>query len=259
MDRTFSALIGAQCTGPTTVYVCLSLTLCLSLCLIELHKARRLLLLLLIIILLLLLLSFTSIASALVEKLPPSLNLFDTRSRNFQNFYRNCNVQQEGFVLTSINEDFIFKELCKLNSSKSTGSDNIPARFVKDAASVSTKPITHIVNFSVQSGIVPRSLKNARVVPLFKKNKRSDVSSYNVLSVVSKILENCTCSTGGLFGEKKKNSNNNNNLLYKLQSGFRSRFSTETCLTYLTDFIRYQTSEGLYTGAILLDLQKAFD
>ena len=50
-------------------------------------------------------------------------------------------------------------------------------------------------------------------------------------------------------------------ITYELQSGFRSRFSTETCLTYmyLTNFIRYQTSKGLYTGMILLDLQKAFD
>ena len=125
---------------------------------------------------------FTSIA-----KLPPSLNLFDTRSGNFQNFSRNRNAQQDGFVLTSINEDFIFKALCKLNSSKGIGSNNIPARFVKDAASVLTKPTTHIVNLS---GIVPRSLKNARVVPLFKKNKRPDVSNYrpvSVLSVVSKF------------------------------------------------------------------------
>ena len=51
----------------------------------------------------------------------------------------------------------------------------------------------------------------------------------------------------------------NNNLLYELQLDFRSRFSTETCLTYLTDFIRYRTSKGLYTGTILLDLQQAFD
>ena len=75
------------------------------------------------------------------------------------------------------------KDLCKLNSSKSTGSDNIPVRFVKDAASVLTKPITHIVGLSIQTGIVPRSLKNASVVPLFKKNKRSDVSNYRPVSV----------------------------------------------------------------------------
>ena len=48
----------------------------------------------------------------------------------------------------------------------------------------------------------------------------------------------------------------NNNLLYEFQSGFRSKFSTDTCLSYLTDFIKHETSKGLYTG---MDLQKAFD
>ena len=150
----------------------------------------------------------TSIATSMVEKLPPSLNLFDTRCGNFQNFYRNRNVLQYGFVLTSINEDFIFKELCQLNSSKSTGSDNILARFVKDAASILTKPITQIVNLSIQTGIVPRSLKNARGVPLFKKNNRSDVSNYrpvSVLSVVSKILEKAVyVQQEGYLAKKKK-------------------------------------------------------
>ena len=72
-------------------------------------------------------------------------------------------------MLTPVNDNFIYKELCKLNPSKSTGTDNIPARFVKDAASVLTKPICHIVNLSFDQSIVPNELKNARVVPLFKK------------------------------------------------------------------------------------------
>ena len=59
--------------------------------------------------------------------------------------------------------------------------------------SVLIKPVTHIVkNLSIQSRIVPCELKNARVVPLSKKNQRSDVSNYQpvrVLSVLSKILE----------------------------------------------------------------------
>ena len=155
----------------------------------------------------------------MVEKLTHSLNLFDTRSGNFQNCNRNRNVQQDGFVLTSINEDFIFKELCKLNSSKGTCSDNIPARFIKDAASVLTKPITHIVNLSIQTGIVPHPLKNARVVPLFKQNKRSNVSNYrpaSVLSVVSKILKKAVYVQ--LEGYLVKN-----NLIYELLLGFRSR------------------------------------
>ena len=191
----------------------------------------------------------------MVSKLPASWNLFDTESCKFRDFYQNRNVLQDGFVLTSVGEDFIYKELCKLNSSEGTGSDNIPARFVKDAASVLIKPVNDIVNLSIQTGIVPCELKNARVVPLFKKNKRSDVSNYrpvSILSVVSKILEKAVYVQleGYLV---------NNNLLYEFQSGFRSKFSTDTCLSYLTDFIKHETSKGLYTGMIMLDLQKAFD
>ena len=51
--------------------------------------------------------------------------------------------------------DFIYKELFKLNPSKSTGTDNIPTRFVKDAASVLTKPIVHIINLSIEQNVVP--------------------------------------------------------------------------------------------------------
>ena len=50
-----------------------------------------------------------------------------------------------------------------------------------------------------------------------------------------------------------------NNMLYELQSGFRGKHSTDTCLIHLFDFIRNNNSKGLYTGMVLLDLQKAFD
>ena len=49
------------------------------------------------------------------------------------------------------------------------------------------------------------------------------------------------------------------NMLYENQSGFRKGFSTNTCLTQLTDYIKIKSSEGLYTGIALLDVQKAFD
>ena len=95
-------------------------------------------------------------------------------------------------MLILVSEDFILKELCKLNPSKSTGLDKIPARFVNDAASVLSKPITHIINLSIEQNVVPNDLKSARVIPLFKKNNRYEVGNYrpvSVLSVVSKILE----------------------------------------------------------------------
>ena len=49
------------------------------------------------------------------------------------------------------------------------------------------------------------------------------------------------------------------NILYEFQSGFRGTYSTDTCLLYLQYHIRNQISNGLYTGMVLLDIQKAFD
>ena len=48
-------------------------------------------------------------------------------------------------------------------------------------------------------------------------------------------------------------------MLYHLQSGFRQKYSTDTCLIYLLDYLRTNNAKGLYTGMIMLDLQKAFD
>ena len=47
--------------------------------------------------------------------------------------------------------------------------------------------------------------------------------------------------------------------IFYFQSGFRGKHSTDTCLTYLHDKIHKGFDEGLLTGMIAIDLQKAFD
>ena len=44
----------------------------------------------------------------------------------------------------------------------------------------------------------------------------------------------------------------------KSQSGFRSKFSTDTCIIGLTDYIKGKIAKGRVVGMVLLDLQKAF-
>ena len=108
---------------------------------------------------------------------------------------------------------------------------------------------------SINSGIVPDEMKFARVRPFFKKNSQLDVSNYrpvSILSIVSKILERSISIQ--LIDFIKEN-----NLLYEYQSGFRGSYSTDTCLIHLLDYIKGNTAKGLYTGMIMLDLQKAFD
>ena len=50
-----------------------------------------------------------------------------------------------------------------------------------------------------------------------------------------------------------------NKVLHDYQSGFRKKHSTETCLSFLNDKILKGFDDGLVTGMILIDFQKAFD
>ena len=138
---------------------------------------------------------------------------------------------------------------------KSTGLDGIPAKFLKDGAEILKLPITWIINLSISENTVPDGIKVARVKPLFKKNSNLEVGNYrpvSILSIVSKILERAVYI-------QLENYLTKNNILYEYQSGFRKSFSTDTCLIHLLDHIKINNSQGLYTGMILLDLQKAFD
>ena len=197
---------------------------------------------------------FTSIASTLVQKLPLSSNMYSPNSQKIKDFYSLRNKHSAKLHLDEVSEEFIEKELLQLNL-KGTGLDGISPKFLKDGASILKVPITHIVNLSITSGIVPNDLKFARVMPLFKKNNSTEVSNYrpvSILNAVSKILEKAVYIQLEQFLV-------DNNLLYEHQSGFRSSFSTDSCLIHLFDHIKTQSSRGLYTGMVMLDLQKAFD
>ena len=48
-------------------------------------------------------------------------------------------------------------------------------------------------------------------------------------------------------------------ILYNYQSGFQGNHSTNICLSFSTDKVFKGFGDGLLTGIILIDLQKAFD
>ena len=72
----------------------------------------------------------------------------------------------------TVSEDFVRSQLRNLKPGKTVGLDNIPARLLIDAADIVAKPLTQIINLSLQSGTVPKDWRAAQVVHLFKQLKR---------------------------------------------------------------------------------------
>ena len=73
-----------------------------------------------------------------------------------------------------------------------------------------------------------------------------------MLPLISKVIKK-------VIHDQTSSLLNSRNLLYKYQSGFHKYHSTDHCLSFLNDKIFKGFDQGLITGIILIDLQKAFD
>ena len=117
--------------------------------------------------------------------------------------------------------------------------------------------ITKLVNQSLSSGIVPRDLKLAQVVPRLKK-KNLDVevmANYRPVSnipFIGKILEKVVVSQ--LNDHLKRN-----NLHDPYQSAYRQKHSVETAILKVKTDIERVIDEGDASILVMLDLSAAFD
>ena len=113
----------------------------------------------------------------------------------------------------------------------------------------------HLCNLSFITGIVPKELKLAKVVPVFKSGANNEFTNYRPISVLctlSKIYER-------LVYNRLINFLLKNDALYKYQFGFRDKHSTELALILLMDKITAAFDNNEFTVAVFLDLSKAFD
>ena len=170
-------------------------------------------------------------------------------------YYKPLNIEGKDFTLKPTTYEIVLKLLEKLNPNMSVGIDNLGGRFLRDGAEILAKSITELFNLSIEKSIFPDECKIAKLKPLYKKGSKLEPKNYrpiSLLPIVSKIFEKLVhCQT--------QNYLDKHTVLYKYQSGFRTKHSTDTCLSLLNNNILNGVDKGLLTGMILIDLQKAFD
>ena len=82
--------------------------------------------------------------------------------------------------------------LTNIPENKATGLDDIPAKMIKMAMSYIVSPLTHLINFSLTSGVIPKEWKTAVVIPIFKSEDVFELSNYrpiSILLILSKAIE----------------------------------------------------------------------
>jgi len=137
----------------------------------------------------------------------------------------------------------------------STGIDEINNKIIKTCWEELKKPMTIIVNKSIEQSIVPALHKQAKIVPLFKKGDKKETGNYrpvSLLPALSKILEKAICKQVMLFLNKHQ-------LLCPNQFGFRTRNQTTHVVHSLLNTVAENATKNKCTIATFIDLSKAFD
>ena len=165
------------------------------------------------------------------------------------------NKDREKLEFQPTTEEEVKKLLLKISNAKATGQDGIPVRFLKDHIELSARIITHIINLSLRTLIVPEAWKAAQISPLYKEGDPTNASNYRpiaILPCVSKILERIVHQQVYAYLNKWQ-------ILSKAQFGFRKAHSTTTCVLSLLNYIYSNIDNGKLVGVVFLDLKKAFD
>ena len=150
----------------------------------------------------------------------------------------------------------VTKILERLNTTKASGSDGIPAYILKHHAAELANSLTSIFNQSLSNGKVPSAYKLASVCPVFKKGDPYDSSNYrpvSLLPIISKVLESL------VLQQLHDHLDITPGAIPNEQFAYRRNHSTEDLLTLAINNRQRSMDTGDYTAVLLLDMSKAFD
>ena len=185
------------------------------------------------------------------EKLASKIR--DTGSDNFKKYL--THPSQHSIYLSNITINEIIIEINNLEQNKSPGHDEFTAKFLKISHDIISPILCDIFNICMKKGEYPNLLKIAKVLPIFKKGSKSQVSNYrpiSVLSCINKIFEKILAKRIYSFLEKHQT-------LYEFQFGFRTGHSTTHALIEISDRLKLALNSNKMMCGLFLDLSKAFD
>ena len=178
---------------------------------------------------------FNSYFSTIGEKTQPKIK---HSHKHYTDYLTNEN--SDSFFLSPTNKEEIKIIFFSLDISKSTGPYSIPIKVLKMLKNDISEQLTDLFNLSFTTGTFPTLLKTAKVIPIHKKDSKSNFTNYHPISLLSnldKILEKLIHSRLSTFLNSK-------GIIYPLQFGFCKNYSTSYALIHLTESINEALDQG---------------
>lgn len=183
---------------------------------------------------------------------------------NVLNLIHDCNIItlnnpvqriQNSIYIQETNEIEIFNILNSLNVKKGAGVDGIRPKDIRFNAEELTKPITSLINSSLDECVLPKLLKTAIVRPIYKSGVKNEFNNYrpiSILPVMEKVLEEIVAQRLNQFLIKY-------NIINNKQYGFQKGKNINKLLGHFSTHINQILDRKEQCLAIFIDFSKAFD
>ena len=165
------------------------------------------------------------------------------------------NNYPNSFFFDAVSPVDIERETLSIPRNKTYGLYSCPIHILSGAKHIISGPLSNIFNISVQEGVFPSNLKQAKVIPVYKSDDETELGNYrpiSLLSIFNRIFEK-------LMYRQLKNFLVKRDILFKSQYGFREKHSTQHAVIDIVNIIQNNMDLKLFTCGIFLDLKKAFD
>uniref|UniRef100_A0A8D9AY99 Craniofacial development protein 2 n=1 Tax=Cacopsylla melanoneura TaxID=428564 RepID=A0A8D9AY99_9HEMI len=159
----------------------------------------------------------------------------------------------EDMADTIPSEDEINSALLDIKNNKSAGLDNINAEMLKAGEITTTKMFQELLSKIWEEKKLPKDWKEALIVPIFKKGKKSICDNYrgiSLLSVAGKVISRIIYNRLTPLMEK---------ILSDTQCGFRKNKSTTDMIFSARQLVEKTMEQKSSLCIAFVDLTKAFD
>ena len=157
------------------------------------------------------------------------------------------------FSFRKVTYEEILNEINTLDTSKSTQSEDIPFKIIKDYANIFANFILQNFYKCIIDGKFPDQLKKADASPVFKKGNHNNKTNYQPLSILPSLSKIYECLIFNQINQMTENA------LSLFQCGFCKKYSTQYALIAMIEKAKKILGEGGTFGDLLTDLSKVFD
>ena len=140
-----------------------------------------------------------------------------------------------------------------MNVHKTCQLKDIPTKIIKMNYDIFANFICLHFNYCMDTGEFPQEFKNTNIIPVHKKEERSDKTNYRPVTILpnlSKIYEKLIYDQLYDYFDK---------ILLPSQCGFRKGYSSQNYLLAMLENFKKSADDGNKFDALLTNLSKAFD